>query len=384
MPVKSVTVRVPAKVNLQLSVGPKESDGYHNLVSVFQAISIFDDVTIKLAEPGAGLSISISGEQIHGVPADANNLAAKAVSLISKEYDLTVDAHIEIKKSIPVAGGMAGGSADAAATIVGIDHLYSLGMTRDEMSEIAIQLGSDVPFMLSGGTAIGRGHGDQLTAALSRGTYHWVLALSTVGLSTPAVYAECDRLRAELEIVEPQTHEGLMQALLAADAPTVGASLVNDLQAAACSLRPALRLVLDVGQEYGALGAIVSGSGPTVAFLVADEEAGLDLAVALTSSGVVGSVARAYGPVWAHCHAGAGGAALRMEKVGRGDALSYRKIGYLCRHGLMLWTVWCGLSLGRFAASTVYWCRRSVAVPGGAACSQKQPVSSKCGHQLYC
>ena len=297
MPVKSVTVRVPAKVNLQLSVGPKESDGYHNLVSVFQAISIFDDVTIKLAEPGAGLTISISGEQTHGVPADANNLAAKAVALISKEYDLTVDAHIEIKKSIPVAGGMAGGSADAAATIVGIDHLYSLGMSREEMVEIAAQLGSDVPFMLSGGTAIGRGHGDQLTAALSRGTYHWVLALSTVGLSTPAVYAECDRLRAELDIVEPQTHEALMQALLAADAPAVGAALVNDLQAAACSLRPALRLVLDVGQEYGALGAIVSGSGPTVAFLVADEEAGLDLAVALTSSGVVGSVARAYGPV---------------------------------------------------------------------------------------
>ena len=117
MPVKSVTVRVPAKVNLQLSVGPKEADGYHNLVSVFQAISIFDDVTIKLSEPVAGLSISISGDQTHGVPADANNLAAKAVALISKEYDLTVDAHIEIKKSIPVAGGMAGGSADDAATI---------------------------------------------------------------------------------------------------------------------------------------------------------------------------------------------------------------------------------------------------------------------------
>jgi 4-diphosphocytidyl-2-C-methyl-D-erythritol kinase len=297
MPVKSVTVRVPAKVNLQLSVGPKEADGYHNLVSVFQAISIFDDITIKLGEPGSGLTISISGDQTHGVPADSNNLAAKAVALISKEYDLTVDAHIEIKKSIPVAGGMAGGSADAAGTILGIDYLYSLDMTREEMIEIASKIGSDVPFMLSGGTAIGTGHGDQLTAALSRGTYHWVLALSTVGLSTPAVYAECDRLRGELEIVEPQTHEGLMQALLGADAPGVGAALINDLQLAACSLRPAIRLVLDVGQEYGALGAIVSGSGPTVAFLVADQDSGLDLAVALTSSGVVGSVAQAYGPV---------------------------------------------------------------------------------------
>jgi 4-diphosphocytidyl-2-C-methyl-D-erythritol kinase len=297
MPVKSVTVRVPAKVNLQLSVGPKEVDGYHNLVSVFQAISIFDDILIKLGEPGSGLTISVTGDQTHGVPADANNLAAKAVSLISKEYDLTVDAHIEIKKSIPVAGGMAGGSADAAGTIIGIDYLYSLDMTREEMTEIAAKIGSDVPFMLSGGTAIGTGHGDQLTAALSRGTYHWVLAVSTVGLSTPAVYAECDRLRGELEIVEPQTNEALMQSLLAADAPGVGAALVNDLQLAACSLRPAIRLVLDVGQEYGALGAIVSGSGPTVAFLVADQDSGLDLAVALTSSGVVGSVVQAYGPV---------------------------------------------------------------------------------------
>jgi 4-diphosphocytidyl-2-C-methyl-D-erythritol kinase len=297
MPVKSVTVRVPAKVNLQLSVGPKEADGYHNLVSVFQAISVFDDITIKLGEPGSGLTISVIGDQTHGVPADANNLAAKAVSLISKEYDLTVDAHIEIKKSIPVAGGMAGGSADAAGTIIGIDYLYSLDMTREEMTEIAAKIGSDVPFMLSGGTAIGTGHGDQLTAALSRGTYHWVLAVSTVGLSTPAVYAECDRLRGELEIVEPQTNEALMQSLLAADATGVGAALVNDLQLAACSLRPAIRLVLDVGQEYGALGAIVSGSGPTVAFLVADQDSGLDLAVALTSSGVVGSVVQAYGPV---------------------------------------------------------------------------------------
>jgi len=297
MPVKKVTVRVPAKINLQLSVGPREADGYHNLVTVFQAISIFDEVTVEFTSANGGVTISVIGEQTHGVPADASNLAIKAVELMAKEYDLEVDAHIEIKKAIPVAGGMAGGSADAAATIIAIDYLYSLGMSREEMTEIASQLGSDVPFMLSGGTAIGTGHGEQLTAALSRGTYHWVLALSTVGLSTPAVYTECDRLRSGSEIAEPQTNEQLMQALLAADPKAVGRNLVNDLQAAACSLRPALRLVLDVGQEYGALGALVSGSGPTVAFLVSDEEAGLDLAVALTASGVVGSVARAYGPV---------------------------------------------------------------------------------------
>jgi len=297
VPIKSVTVRVPAKVNLQLSVGPRESDGYHQLVTVFQAISIFDDVTVKIADQGSGINLTVSGDQIHGVPTDSSNLVVKAAELIAEKFDVDIDAAIEIKKSIPVAGGMAGGSADAAAAIVAIDELYNLEMTREEMHEIASQLGSDIPFLLSGGTAIGQGRGDQLTAALSRGTYHWVLALSSVGLSTPAVYSECDRLRQGLEISAPQISDALMQSLLSADPKAVGDLLINDLQPAACSLRPALRLILDVGQEYGALGAIVSGSGPTVAFLVSDEEHGLDLAVALSASGVVGSVTRAYGPV---------------------------------------------------------------------------------------
>jgi 4-diphosphocytidyl-2-C-methyl-D-erythritol kinase len=293
----SVTVRVPAKVNLQLAVGPREADGFHNLVTVFQAISIYDDVTITKLEPGSGITIAITGDQTHGVPADSTNLAVKAAQLIADEYDFEIDAHIEIKKSIPVAGGMAGGSADAAAVIVGLSDLYDLEISREESLEFGARLGSDVPFMITGGTAIGQGRGDQLTAALSRGTYHWVLALSSVGLSTPAVYQECDRLRAGLDIAAPQTSDALMQSLLAADPKAVGIALQNDLQSAACSLRPALTLVLDVGEEYGALGAIVSGSGPTVAFLVENEEQGLDLAVALTSSGVVGNVARAFGPV---------------------------------------------------------------------------------------
>jgi 4-diphosphocytidyl-2-C-methyl-D-erythritol kinase len=297
VPIKSVTVRVPAKVNLQLSVGPRESDGYHQLVTVFQAISIFDEVTVKIGEQASGINLTVSGDQVHGVPTDASNLVVKAAELIANKFEIDIDVSIDIKKSIPVAGGMAGGSADAAAAIVAIDELYSLDMTREEMHSIASQLGSDVPFILSGGTAIGQGRGDQLTAALSRGTYHWVLALSSVGLSTPAVYSECDRLRQGLDISEPQISDALMQALLTADPSNVGKLLVNDLQPAACSLRPALRLILDVGQEYGALGAIVSGSGPTVAFLVSDEEHGLDLAVALSASGVVGSVTRAFGPV---------------------------------------------------------------------------------------
>jgi 4-diphosphocytidyl-2-C-methyl-D-erythritol kinase len=293
----SVTVRVPAKVNLQLSVGPREANGYHNLVSVFQAVSIFDDVTITKSHQGSGVTIAVTGDQTHGVPEDDSNLAVKAAKLIGQKFDIDVDVHIEVKKSIPVAGGMAGGSADAAATLVAMDALYKLEATREELLELGSQLGSDVPFMIAGGTAVGTGRGDQLTAALSRGTYHWVFALSTVGLSTPAVYAECDRMRAELDVADPKVSDTLMQALLSGDPELVGRSLSNDLQNPACSLRPALTLVLEVGRDYGALGAIVSGSGPTVAFLVADEEAGLDLAVALTASGVVGSVARATGPV---------------------------------------------------------------------------------------
>ena len=290
-------MRVPAKVNLQLSVGPRESDGFHNLVSVFQAISIFDEVTVSKTHAGNGVTITVTGEHTHGVPEDGANLAVKAALLVGSKFEFDVDVHIEVKKSIPVAGGMAGGSADAAATLVAMDSLFNLEMSREELHALGSELGSDVPFMISGGTAIGQGRGDQLTAALSRGTYHWVLALSSVGLSTPAVYAECDRMRAEREIAAPQVSDVLMQSLLAADAEAVGNSLTNDLQNAACSLRPALSLVLEVGRDYGALGAIVSGSGPTVAFLVADEDSGLDLAVALTASGVVGSVARAYGPV---------------------------------------------------------------------------------------
>jgi 4-diphosphocytidyl-2-C-methyl-D-erythritol kinase len=284
-------------VNLQLSVGPREADGYHNLVSVFQAVSIFDDVTITKSHPGSGVTIAVTGDQTHGVPEDDSNLAVKAAKLIADKFDIDADVHIEVKKSIPVAGGMAGGSADAAATLVAMDALFRLEATKEELLALGAQLGSDVPFMIMGGTAVGTGRGDQLTAALSRGTYHWVFALSTVGLSTPAVYTECDRMRAELEVAAPKVSDALMQALLTAKPEAVGQALHNDLQSPACSLRPALSLVLEVGRDYGALGAIVSGSGPTVAFLVADEEAGLDLAVALTASGVVGSVARATGPV---------------------------------------------------------------------------------------
>jgi 4-diphosphocytidyl-2-C-methyl-D-erythritol kinase len=294
---RGVIVRVPAKINLQLAVGPLGQDGFHEVTTVFQAISLFDDVSVKFATENSGTQLTLSGATAGGVPTDDENLAIRAAKLMSDKYDLTTDLAIHLKKEIPVAGGMAGGSADAAGVIVAIDSLFEIGLSRDEMESVAAQLGSDVPFGISGGIAIGRGRGDQLTPALSRGSYHWVLALSGQGLSTPAVYQECDRLREGLDIANPQVSDAMMQALRAGDAVALGAALSNDLQPAACSLRPALRLVLDVGRDYGALGGIVSGSGPTVAFLVEDEEKSMDLTVALSSSGVVAGVVRASGPV---------------------------------------------------------------------------------------
>ncbi len=295
-----VTVRVPGKVNLQLSVGPKRSDGFHEIATVFQAVSLCDDVKVTLTDEtdrDQRFSIEIKAEHPHGIPTDKSNLAYVAAELMYKKFDLDDALNISINKSIPVAGGMAGGSANAAGVIVALDALFSLGLSRTEMEEIGSEIGSDVPFSIAGGTAIGTGRGEQLTPALARGSYSWVFALSSNGLSTPAVYGECDRLREGMEISSPQVSESLMHALRSADAKALGKALQNDLQPAACSIRPALRLILDVGMDYGALGGIVSGSGPTVAFLAEDEDHALDLVVALTSSGVVGNVVRASGPV---------------------------------------------------------------------------------------
>ena len=294
---RGVIARVPAKVNLQLAVGPLGDDGFHEVTTVFQAISLFDDVTVATAPENNGISIQITGQTSTGVPSDNSNLAVKAAALMIKNYDLPNDLSIKLKKEIPVAGGMAGGSADAAGVIVGLDSLFELGLSRDEMEMVGSKIGADVPFSICGGVAIGTGRGDQITPALFKGSYNWVLALSGQGLATPSVYAECDRLREGLSISTPVVSEQLMQALRAGDAKALGKSLSNDLQPAACSLRPALRLVLDVGIDYGALGGIVSGSGPTVVFLVKDDEHAMDLTVALSSSGVISSVVRATGAV---------------------------------------------------------------------------------------
>jgi 4-diphosphocytidyl-2-C-methyl-D-erythritol kinase len=289
-----VTVRVPAKVNLELMVGPLLADGFHDLATVFQAVGVHDDVSVERSDDWG---VTVHGPYSDLVPVDETNLAMRAARLFARESGMDEPLHITIDKDIPVAGGMAGGSADAAAALVACDALWGIGSSKAALQDLGAELGSDVPFALNGGTAMGSGRGDHLVPVLGRGRYHWVFAISDIGLSTAKVYAECDRLRARRRVPEPAPTPSMMTALRAGDAASLGRALSNDLQPAALSLQPQLAAVLETGMEFGALGGIISGSGPTVAFLVADTERGLDLAVALTASGVAPAVTRAIGPV---------------------------------------------------------------------------------------
>jgi len=292
----SVTVRTPAKVNLQLSVGPLRDDGYHDLVTVFHAVSLHDTITASATDPGSGIELTMVGEGAESLPVDEANLAYRAAELLARDAGIDPDVALDIDKAIPIAGGMAGGSADAAGTLVACDALWRTGYSRDRLAQLAAQLGSDVPFALYGGNAIGRGRGEEITPILGRGRFHWVFALADGGLSTPEVYGKCDELRGDHAVPEPGVNSELLQALRSGDAQSLARAMHNDLQSAALALRPQLRSLLDAGLEFGALAAIVSGSGPTCAFLVRDDEHALDVAVALTATGSCRTVKRATGP----------------------------------------------------------------------------------------
>jgi 4-diphosphocytidyl-2-C-methyl-D-erythritol kinase len=303
-------VHVPAKVNLQLAVGPVRADGYHDVATVYHAVSLFDEVTVAPAERD---SVAIIGEGADSVPTDGGNLAARAAVALARAVGPgSLNAPglaIQITKRIPVAAGLAGGSADAAATLVACNELWATGLSQKELSELASGIGSDVAFGLLGGTAIGIGRGEQVTPVLTSGTFHWVLAFAKGGLSTADVYAACDRMRASREskkakerkvgtasVPEPALNNALIAALRSGDPAKLGPLLSNDLQPAAISLRPGLRRALAAGRELGALGAMVSGSGPTCAFLAKNHRHARDLAAALAGAGVCRTVAQVTGP----------------------------------------------------------------------------------------
>jgi 4-diphosphocytidyl-2-C-methyl-D-erythritol kinase len=298
VPTGSVTVRVPGKVNLFLGVGDLREDGYHELTTVFHAVSLFDEITVRNADL---LSVKMSGEGVESLPTDQRNLAWRAAELLAEHVGRGPDVAISVEKSIPVAGGMAGGSADAAAVLVAVNALWELGVPRRDLHALAAELGSDVPFALHGGTALGTGRGEQLATVLARNTFHWVLAFAKGGLSTPRVFAEMDRLRAHSgrgqsppRFEEP---EPLLAALASGDAAQLAPLLGNDLQPAALSLAPGLRRTLRAGQDAGALAGIVSGSGPTCAFLCSSASSAIDVGVELAGAGVCRTVRAASGPV---------------------------------------------------------------------------------------
>lgn len=290
-----IRARAPAKINLALRVGHSREDGYHPLATLYHAVGLYDEVTATIAEPGV-FEVQVSGADAESVPTDDSNLALQAARLLAEQTTEPVGVSLLINKAIPVAGGLAGGSADAAAALVACAVLWDLDVDTDQLLPFAARLGSDVPFALVGGTAVGSGRGESVLPALSRGTYHWVLAMADRGLSTGEVYQHYDKLGP----TPPEPFEvpaGLMNALLAGDPSRLGAELVNDLQRPALDLMPKLGAVLEAGEDHNALGAVISGSGPTCAFLAADEPAAIDLAVALSATGTCHTVRRAAGPV---------------------------------------------------------------------------------------
>ncbi|WP_404959717.1 4-(cytidine 5'-diphospho)-2-C-methyl-D-erythritol kinase [Streptomyces sp. 147326] len=276
-----VTVRVPAKVNVQLAVGAARPDGFHDLANVFLAVSLFDEVT---ATPADTLTVTCEGPDADQVPLDRTNLAARAAEILAARHGIEPAVHLHIAKNIPVAGGMAGGSADGAGALLACDTLWGLDTPRAELLDICAELGSDVPFSLVGGAALGTGRGELLTP-VAAGAFHWVFAVADGGLSTPAVFREFDRLTAAAPVPAPEASPALLAALASGDPDALGATLANDLQAAALSLRPQLARTLAAGVDGGALAALVSGSGPTTAFLVADQESAEKVAAALEASG---------------------------------------------------------------------------------------------------
>jgi 4-diphosphocytidyl-2-C-methyl-D-erythritol kinase len=287
-----VTVRVPAKINLHLAVGAPRADGYHELVTVFHAVSLYDEVSVAAGRPG----IEVHGDGAAEVPADETNLAWRAVQLLAGRAGREPEVALVLRKGIPVAGGMAGGSADAAAALVGLSALWNLELGRDELATMAAQLGSDVAFALYGGTAVGTGRGEQIVPVLARHAQHWVIALHRGGLSTPAVFDELDRLRAGSEAPRRPV-EPVLEALAGGDPRQLALSLGNDLQPAAVSMAPELRRTLRAGVDAGALAGLVSGSGPTCAFLCADADAAVSVAAELAGVGVCRTVRVARGPV---------------------------------------------------------------------------------------
>lgn len=280
----SVTATAPAKINLALYVGSPDISGFHPLLSAFQAINLFDSITVH---PAAQMNITCRAPfNTSSVPLDETNIVWKAHALISAHSASGGPVRIDIDKTIPVAGGMAGGSADGAASLIALNELWQAGCPVETLFELARQLGSDVPFSLVGGAAIGRGRGDVLQPFATDRPLHVVVVTSGIQLSTPLVYATLDAMRGEQKVAVPDAlPDEFLTAWRLADAHALAPLLHNDLEPVALSLEPSLGAVMEAVSAAGALRALVSGSGPTVVGLAESEAHAVAVAQALTTQG---------------------------------------------------------------------------------------------------
>jgi 4-diphosphocytidyl-2-C-methyl-D-erythritol kinase len=279
-----VSVRAPAKINLHLGVGAPREDGFHPLVTVYQAVGLHDDLTLSAAGDWSVALDPAPYVDRASVPLDGTNIVDRAAAALAELHGVPLRGHASITKGIPVAGGMAGGSADAAAALVAFDRLWDLQTSDEDLLRLAAGLGSDVPFALVGGTALGTGRGEIVQPVRDEGTWWWVIVPSDEGLSTPEVYRHFDRLNPTAPAVPPSAGR-LLAALETGSPEALAATLHNDLQEAAIDLRPALGDLLDRGLAAGALRSMVSGSGPTCLFLCESGDAARGVAGGIKDAG---------------------------------------------------------------------------------------------------
>jgi 4-diphosphocytidyl-2-C-methyl-D-erythritol kinase len=289
-------VRAAAKINLLLGVGAPRPDGFHTLVTVYQAVSLYDDLTVTAADEVAVATDVAAYIDASHLPPPGHNIVDRAAAALAELHGRSVGAGVRIDKTIPIAGGLAGGSADGAAALLALDRLHQLGTSDDDLLALAAGLGSDVPFALVGGSALGEGHGEVVTPLDDRGSWWWVVVPSGEGMSTPAVYRHYDELRPDAPLV-PGPADAVVDALASGDVRRLAAALHNDLEQAACDLRPDLAQLIVEGVGAGALRGLVSGSGPTCVFLCEDADHARAVAGELTAADEDRVVLVAHGPV---------------------------------------------------------------------------------------
>jgi 4-diphosphocytidyl-2-C-methyl-D-erythritol kinase len=261
--VRVISEKAKAKINLTLDVLYKRPDGYHEVEMIMQTVDLSDHLQFEERE-GNLISISCT---VPYVPLDNRNLVYKAAELIKNRFGIDKGIHIHLEKNIPVAAGLAGGSSDAAAALRGLNRLWNLGLTLDELAELGAEIGSDVPFCVYGGTAIARGRGEQIHRLPAPAPLWVVLVKPQIAVSTADVYGN-------LSVSDIREHPdtiSMVQALADGDPEEIAKQLKNVLETVTFRMHPEVEKIKWKMLRFGAMGALMSGSGPTV-FAIADRE----------------------------------------------------------------------------------------------------------------